>query len=98
MNIIRQALITEKTMKDAGAGVFSFLVDRGATKDQIKRQVEKAFSVNVVNVSTVTQKGKSQRSGVRRVERTLSPFKKAFVTLKKDQKIGLFELGDKKWN
>ena len=96
MNIIKQAIITEKTMKDAGLGTFSFIVEKSATKDQIKRQAEKAFGVNVTNVATVTQKGKTQRSGARRVERTTSSYKKAFITLKKGQKIGLFELGESK--
>lgn len=94
--MLRRALITEKTMRDAGVGAYSFIVDKRASKMDIKRQIEKSFSVNVVSISTVTQKGKTQRSGVRRLERTLPSYKKAVVKLKDGQKIGLFELGESK--
>ncbi len=96
MSIINKAIITEKSMRDAALGVFSFEVDTKASKYDIKRQIEKSFGVNVTNVATVTQKGKTQRSGTRRIERTLTPLKKAYVSLQKGQKIGLFELGDTK--
>ncbi len=96
MSSVYGAIITEKSMKNAGDGVFSFMVDKRSTKNDIRKDVEKAFGVNVVSVATVTQKGKTQRSGSRRTERTLTPFKKAFVTVKKGQKIGLFELGESK--
>jgi ribosomal protein L23 len=44
-------------------------------------------------VSTSTIKGKSIRVGARRVEKKLNSWKKAIVTLKSGEKIGMFELG-----
>ena len=35
------------------------------------------------------------RTGAKRTEKKLTPTKKAIVTLKKGEKIGMFELGDK---
>lgn len=96
MNVIISPLITEKSMIDAGNGKFTFRVAKEADKKEIKREVEKNFKVNVVHISTSILKGKSMRTGIRRAEKPISDTKKAVVTLKKGEKIGLFELGDKK--
>lgn len=77
----------------AHGGKFSFVVHRFASKMQIKKAVEKTFSVNVVGVTTTVVKGKTKRVGMRRSEIKESPYKKAVVALKAGQKIGLFELG-----
>ena len=53
--------------------------------------IEKKFGVTVTGISTNIVKGRKARSGVRRVERALPQFKKAIVTLKKGEKIDLFE-------
>lgn len=95
MNVVIAPIITEKSMLDAGNGKFTFKVDRFSTKEDIKKVVEKKFKVHVTNVSTSILKGKSIRTGTRRTERKLIPTKKAIVTLKKGEKIGMFELGDK---
>ncbi len=96
MNVIISPLITEKSMIDAGVGKFTFRVQKYANKNEIKKEIEKNFSVNVVHISTNILKGKSMRTGTRRMEKTISDTKKAVVTLKKGEKIGLFELGDGK--
>lgn len=96
MNVLISPLITEKSMIDAGNGKFTFRVHKWANKTEIKKEVEKNFSVSVTHVTTMTQKGKTMRTGTRRTEKTLTPTKKAIVTLKKGEKIGLFELGGDK--
>jgi len=95
MSVLISPLITEKSMIDAGNGKFTFRVYRFANKTEIKKEVEKSFSVNVTHVSTSILKGKSSRVGTRRTEKEISDVKKAVVTLRKGEKIGLFELGDK---
>ncbi len=96
MSIIISPLITEKSMQDASNGKFTFKVIKSSNKPEIKREIEKAFSVNVVGISTNILKGKKVRTGTRRTEKKVSPYKKAVVTVKKGQKIGMFELeGDK---
>lgn len=93
MSYIISPLITEKSMIDAGNGKFSFRVSKSANKNDIKKEIEKRFSVNVVGISTNILKGKTVRTGNRRTEKKISDVKKAIVTLKKGEKIGLFELG-----
>ena len=88
--ILLQAMISEKaTTLQENSNCYVFKVAPGANKLQIKRAVEKAFSVKVKNVATVNVKGKTKRLG--RFEGKRSGWKKAFVWLKPDNKIELFE-------
>ena len=43
--------------------VYTFVVDRGANKTQIKQAVSKIFDVTVVSVNTMNRKGKVKRTG-----------------------------------
>lgn len=90
MHIIKP-IISEKSMKDAAAGKFTFHVGRSSTKPEIKQAVELQFNVHVKKIMTRIVKGKSQRIGVRRVEVQKQPMKKAIVELMKGEKIALFE-------
>ncbi|HET9947104.1 MAG TPA: 50S ribosomal protein L23 [Patescibacteria group bacterium] len=92
-NTLIQPVITEKSMADAQKGKFTFLVKMQSTKDSVKKAVEKFFGVNVVSVSTIIIKGKSKRTGPKRIELISNPIKKAIVVLKEGQKIEAFELG-----
>lgn len=96
MNIIIAPLITEKSMADASSGKFTFRVAKSANKNEIKKAIEKNFSVQVTHISTNILKGKKIRVGTKRAEKSISDTKKAIVTLKKGEKIGLFELGGDK--
>jgi len=91
--IILGPIITEKSMNDATLRKFTFRVEKHANKTQIRKEIEIKFKVNVVNISTSIVKGKKIRTGSKRMERKVADFKKAIVTLKEGQKIGLFELG-----
>jgi large subunit ribosomal protein L23 len=88
--VIRRALITEKgTVMREVLNQYYFEVARDATKIDIKRAVEKIFSVKVSQVRTQQLQGKVKRTG--RYEGRRSDWKKAIVTLQPDQKIELFE-------
>lgn len=93
-DIILKPIFTEKSIRDAGLGKFTFLVKNTANKSQIKGAIEDLYKVNVIAVATNLTKGsitKATRKG-----RNVKTFKdkKARVTLKKGQKIEIFE--DKK--
>ena len=94
-DIIIAPIISEKSMKDAKDGKFTFKVGMASNKKTIKQAIEKQFSVNVLDVATMVVKGKSARAGKRRVEVLQSAWKKAVVTLGKEQKISLFDIGGK---
>lgn len=96
MNIIISPIITEKSMVLASSGKYSFVVNKNANKEDIKNAVEKSFNVKVIKVATSIVKGRTARTGQRRIEKKITPFKKAIVALKTGDKIGLFELGEEK--
>jgi len=95
MSVLISPVISEKSMNEVARDRFTFRVDSNANKIAVKKEIEKRFDVNVLNISTVIIKGRKVRVGTRRSEKTLSPFKKAIVTLKKGQKIPMFETGTK---
>ena len=64
-----------------------FKVHKGASKNSIKRSIEKIFKVNVIKINTINLKGKTK---LVRNKKSFKPgYKKAIVTLKKGQSIDL---------
>ncbi len=87
-DIIIAPIITEKTSIINQSGkVYVFKVNKKANKNQIKKAIEDAFKVNVIKINTLTTKPKDRRVG--RYTGKTKTYKKAFVTLKDDQKIEL---------
>lgn len=88
--IIKKPLVSEKSFQAAAAGKFTFLVDTNAGKKEIADAVSQLFEVSVLTVNTTNYEGKIKRTKKGLGKR--SDFKKAIVTLKKGQKIDLFEV------
>lgn len=88
---ILKPVINEKSMKLAESSVYTFRVDRKVNKDQISQFVSKKFGVTVtaVRVINLPTKNKTQRN--KRGTFEVAGIRKAVVTLKKGQKIALFE-------
>jgi large subunit ribosomal protein L23 len=99
MNNARSAivrpLVTEKSMTKVADGRYSFAVGRYATKTAVKNAIEKTFNVKVVSIATSVVKGKTRTVGnaKRRNEKPERVWKKATVTVKKGDRIYLFESG-----
>jgi len=96
LNVILGPIISEKSMTDASKGKYTFKVTIQSTKKDIRKAIEEQFKVNVLKVSTITVKGRSSKTGIKRIETVKQPFKKAIALLKKDQKIGIFDAGSQK--
>ncbi len=89
-DIIIKPLLSEKSYADIPNKKYAFVVDKRATKVDIRQAVEKTFGVKVANVNTLNVDGKLKRQG--RTQGYTSSYKKAYVTLKKDSKaIEFFE-------
>jgi large subunit ribosomal protein L23 len=88
--ILKRPLVTEKstTEKEAHNKLF-FEVDRRANKIEIKDAVERIFKVNVLDVATMTVRGKKKRAG--RFFTKHPDWKKAMVTIKAGQRVEFFE-------
>ncbi|HVP37269.1 MAG TPA: 50S ribosomal protein L23 [Terriglobales bacterium] len=88
--IILKPLVTEKStdFRDR-EDKYAFKVDINANKPEIKKAIEEIFKVNVVGIHTMIVHGKVKRMG--RFEGKRANWKKAIVSLKKGEKIELFE-------
>ena len=85
--ILRHIWMTEKaTILGEKGNQYLFEVARDATKLEIRKAVEAAFSKKVVAVNTLRSRGKSRRGRVGRVGKTASR-KKAIVTLAPGEKL-----------
>ena len=87
LDTILSPAITEKATSLSEFNKVIFKVHRGASKNSIKKSIEKIFKVNVIKVNTINQKGKIKI--VRGKKAKKSGYKKAIVTLKKGQRIDL---------
>ena len=89
--ILKRPIDTEKTRVLADLyNQYTFEVDRRANKIQVKKAVEEAFEVDVLDVKIINIPAKRGRYGRRIVTRKPAR-KKAIVTLAEGQKIPLFE-------
>ncbi|MBC7326685.1 50S ribosomal protein L23 [bacterium] len=90
-DIIIRPLITEKSLRLAREGKYTFEVAPDANKHEIKSAVEMLFKVRVGDVHTINVKGKQRTMfwGRRTTGRTKN-WKKAIVSVK-EGKIDIFE-------
>ena len=79
--------ITEKSTYLSEFDKVVFKVHKNASKDAIKRSIEKIFKVNVTKVNIVNKQPRSKVSRGRKVK--IKGYKKAIITLKKGQSIDL---------
>ena len=77
--IIIAPIITEKSNDGIQTGKYTFQVAKKATKIQIANAVQTLFGVRVLNVNTMTVKGKEKRMGAHSGKRP--DWKKAIVTI-----------------
>ena len=83
--IIERPLITEKSVRLSQEGRYSFRCKTSANKIEIRQAVEQAYGVKVVDVNTLTVKGKVKQVGRARRGK-VADWKKAIVTLAADDK------------
>lgn len=90
-HVIIKPIISEKSLKDATFGKYTFLVNKKANKTEIKKAIEEVFEVKIVKIMTNITKGSTTKNT--KVGRKVSIFadKKARVTLQKGQSIAIFD-------
>lgn len=80
--------VTEKAAIVAEKGTYVFEVQRNATKNEIKKEIERVYKVTPVKVRTVQLPHKAiSRQGKKGLK---GGVKKAYVTLKEGDKIEIF--------
>ena len=93
MSILKKPLITEKaTSGGEKLGQYSFIVAKDANKVEIKKAVEKMYSVSVASVNTLNAAGKIRNRNTKSgfISGMKGKVKKAVVTLKKGETIDFY--------
>jgi large subunit ribosomal protein L23 len=91
--ILKKPLVTEKmTALMDSQEQYGFVVEKKATKPEIKKAVEEFYDVEVASVNTMIQRGKSRRNRkTGQISGYTNAYKKAIVKLKEGSKIDFFE-------
>ncbi|PIP57613.1 50S ribosomal protein L23 [Candidatus Woesebacteria bacterium CG22_combo_CG10-13_8_21_14_all_39_10] len=84
-------ILTEKSLNVAKEGKYTFVVDVGLNKLEIAKLINSIYAVHVKSVRTLNYKAGEKRN-VRGRKVNIKAFKKAVVTLGKDEKIDAFEV------
>lgn len=88
--MIKKVLLSEKSFTQAGNGKYTFVVDKNADKDMVAKVCEELFGVKVLSVNSMNYNGKIKMT--KRIKGKRADFKKVVLTLKKGDKIDLFEI------
>tara|TARA_B100000035_G_scaffold301440_1_gene298042 strand:- start:574 stop:867 length:294 start_codon:yes stop_codon:yes gene_type:complete len=80
-------LVTEKSTNLSELNKVVFKVPRSANKNNLKKNIEKIFKVNVVKINIINKQNRNKLTRGRKVK--VSGYKKAIITLKKGQSIDL---------
>ena len=87
LDTIVSPTITEKATSLSEFNKMVFKVRKDASKNLIKKSIEKIFKVNVIKINTINLRAKTKL--VRNKKSRKPGYKKAIVTLKKGQSIDL---------
>ena len=80
-------LVTEKSTNLSEQNKITFKVNSKANKNNLKKNIEKIFKVNVTKVNIINKKTRVKVTRGKKVK--VKGFKKAIITLKKGQSIDL---------
>ena len=91
--VILQPLITEKSTILRDANKYAFVVDRKATKPQIRRAAEELFDIegDILKIRTMHVRGKPKGKMLRYQRGRKPHWKKAILTLREGATIQEFE-------
>jgi len=88
-DIVVAPFVTEKSSFLAGDNKYVFLVTAKANKPEIKKAIFNLYNVAPVSVNIVKMKGKSVHRG--KMVGRKQDYRKAIVTLRKEDKIDLMQ-------
>ena len=84
---ILSPVVTEKSTNLSELNKIVFKVPDGASKKNLKKNIEKIFKVNVTKINIINKQNRTKVTRGRKVK--VSGYKKAVITLKKGQSIDL---------
>ena len=84
---IRHPIITEKATILSEQNKTVFKVHKRANKNNLKKNIEKIFKVNVIKINIINKQNRTKLTRGKKVN--VQGYKKAIITLKKGQSIDL---------
>lgn len=90
-DIIIRPVVSEKSYGLVERGVYTFIVDKRASKPEIRDAIERIFDVRVAKVNTLNRPGKIKVNRRRNTLGHKPDTKRALVTLVEGNEIPLFE-------
>ncbi len=87
ISFLKSPYLTEKSTLLEKENKYLFKVRKEANKSEVKKEIERKYSVNVLSVNIINIKRKKRRIG--RQQGFKKGFKKAIVQVKEGQKIEL---------
>ena len=84
---ILSPVVTEKSTNLSEQNKIIFKVPREANKNNLKKNIEKIFKVNVTKINIINKKTRDKSTRGKKVK--VPGYKKAIITLKKGQNIDL---------
>ena len=84
---ILSPLVTEKSTNLSEQNKIIFKVPAGANKNNLKKNIEKIFKVNVTKINIINKQNRTKLTRGKKIK--VSGYKKAIITLKKGQSIDL---------
>nr|YP_009296548.1 ribosomal protein L23 [Thorea hispida]AOM65483.1 ribosomal protein L23 [Thorea hispida]ARX95852.1 50S ribosomal protein L23 [Thorea hispida]UNJ79137.1 ribosomal protein L23 [Thorea hispida] len=87
-DIIKKPIITDKTTKLLELNQYSFIVDKKATKNEIKQAIKYIFQVHIIKINTVRLAPQYKHVG--KFHGKKAQYKKAIFTLAQNDQINLF--------
>lgn len=88
-DVIIRPIVSEKSYAGLELNSYTFLVHPQANKTEIKEAIQQIWNVRVVNVNTLTRKGKVKRTRLTTGKRPDQ--KRAIVTVAPGDSIEIFE-------
>ncbi len=86
---ILHPMLSEKSLAAEAKGVYTFVIEKNATKVDVKNEVKARYGVLPTDVRVINTEGKRKRVGTRQGRR--SDVRKAMVTLPKGKTISIHE-------
>lgn len=87
--ILRPVMTEKSTMLRTKYNKYTFIVHKSANKISVQDAIKNLFNVTPIKVNIINVRGKKRR--VRYKLGYTSSYKKAIITLKQGEKIGIFE-------
>tara|TARA_Y100000816_G_scaffold263877_1_gene222618 strand:+ start:841 stop:1134 length:294 start_codon:yes stop_codon:yes gene_type:complete len=84
---IYSPILTEKSTALSDQNKIVFKVPKRANKNNLKKNIEKIFKVNVVKINIINKQNRKKLTRGRKIN--VKGYKKAIITLKKGQTIDL---------